>query len=82
MIKSFSGTSITYGPNLPSPASTIDGTLFFKTAPDADGISNPPQLFIFNFQQDISAGILGEQVGDMAENIIYMTSLAFIKKFW
>lgn len=63
MIKTFPGTSINYGAVLPPSGSQADGTLFFKTNFDSDGITNPPGLYLYGFKFDVSSQIVGEQVG-------------------
>lgn len=63
MIKSLGGTTVNYGETLPASSFSGDGALFFKSAYDADGISNPPGLYIYSFQQDQFVNIVGEQVG-------------------
>lgn len=64
MLRTFSSptSAISYGPILPPVNSMADGSLFFKTAPDSNGL-NPLGLYIFNFQQDINPSVVGEQVG-------------------
>ena len=63
MIRTLTGTTISYGSILPPAVSAPDGALFFKTSADTDGVSNLPGLYIFNFQQDFNMGIPGDQVG-------------------
>lgn len=54
------GGTINYGPTLPTASQAPVGSLFFKTD-SVDSIS--AGLYILNFQQDISTGSLGDQVG-------------------
>lgn len=62
MTKTYSSPAISYGAILPAlpPA---DGALFFKTSFDADGVTNPPGLYVFMFQEDMNIGTPGDQVG-------------------
>ena len=56
MIKNLSGGSIiNYGPTLPAANTAFDGTLFYKTIGDDQG------LYIFTFSQDSNTTIVGDQ---------------------
>lgn len=60
MIKNLGGSAtINYGATLPSAGAATDGTVFYKTD-SSGGVSQG--LYIFNFQQDSNAGLLGDQV--------------------
>lgn len=63
MIKTFPGTSVNYGPLLPPSGTIADGSLFFKTNFDSNGVTNPPGLYIFGFQYDTNSVLVGDQVG-------------------
>lgn len=58
MIKNqYSSAIINYGPELPVGANTPDGALFFKTAEPFSG------LYVYNFTQDLSSVLSGDQSG-------------------
>lgn len=65
MIKSLTGSAISYGPVLPSAVSSADGVLFYLTAnyTDANLVLNTPGLYSYTFQQDFNLGVVGDQVG-------------------
>lgn len=60
MIRTLTGTTISYGASLPVNVEAPDGALFFKTTADAGG---EPGLYVYNFKQDFNTAVIGDQVG-------------------
>jgi Chaperone of endosialidase len=80
MSKILTGSTLSYGPILPDPSKTADGSMFFLTSAYADPITSPsnstgviqnrtPGLHIYSFQQDSSALVLGDQVGQQWKQV-------------
>lgn len=80
MAKILTGSTLSYGPVLPVPEKTADGSMFFLTASYVDPTTSPtnpagaaqtrtPGLHIFSFQQDTSSTTLGDQVGQQWKQV-------------
>lgn len=80
MAKILTGSTLSYGQVLPDPSKTADGSMFFLTTAYVDPITSPtnptgvvqnraPGLHIYSFQQDASATILGDQVGQQWKQV-------------